>query len=600
MKNILKLVALLIVAFMIVGAFAACNGDSDTGNTTDNGNTNTNNNTNNNTNTDPGNTDDGGNTPAPTPTPDGDVVDDYDQNKTYSVVFKFVDPNGNALVNTSGEKPETEADIVRSVKGGKAALAPRGVIDDLQRYDDWVIVGWDSNGDGKADDIYSKVGRSLEVKTICRPKVDCTVTFVNEREEPIENGVLTLKEGAEITNELCEANFVIPVEVGKYFKGWTLASNSAESNSSVTCIADNCTFMPTYGATQGTIPLVTDTISIDGKKDSVYNNAAYLPLNNQRQAEGGAAAEDDPSVVGNLTSQRYKTKTTAGAYMVWDGEFLYILVEVSDKTLCGRNTFYINAVPNSFFNDTVELFYTFEQDTASNNKTKVGLDAQGVKLYSITRSQGLRSGKSTHFEEIEYAALNALTSEGVASGLSVTGYAADGTTDVPSYRVEFKIPAKTEGVPDEDAGADPTYGFLGSADDYESEEAFKNAITEADKDKTGSRFAFTDGKALKAGDFFRVALQVCDLMVPQDVLANPESGCHEDPSKTGKSAWLYNAEGTEVYPKFSAVAQTQYATKYYVMFSLGATDEALTTVYSFSADQKFLDANGKDITPRDE
>jgi len=574
MKNILKLLALALVVLMTIGVLVACNGDKG-----------------------------GDEKPSGGENPGGENPGGGEEDVTgtqFTVVFKFVDPNGNPLIDENGEV----ANITRPVTAPNGALAPRGVIGDPQKFQDWVVTGWDSDGDGVADTGYEKATKSMDVVTICRPKADCVVTFTRLDGSAIEGGEITVKEGTELTDQLIAQYFDIPVEMGKYFKNWVLSDASAESGSSTSCIVDDCTFVPTYGDTQGVVPLVSKgSVTVDGKKDSVYNNAAYLPLNNQRQAEENSAEalDDDPSVTGLATSARFKTKTSAGAYMVWDGEFLYVLIEVSDKTLSGRNMFYVKAVVNAYFNDAVELFYTFEQTQSStNNRTKVGMDAAGLKLYTIDpkTTAAQKGGRSTHFTEIVGATTCALKPADVeAGGLSVTGYAADGVTEMPSYRIELKIPAKTEGEPDVEnyEDIDPETGFIGgTADDYANEAEYNEALMNPDN------YKFTEGVQLKAGAFFRISLQVNDLMVNQDVLADPTSGCHEDSSKTGSKAYLYDAEGNEVYPKFSAVSQSQYNTKYYVCFSLGATDESLTTVYSFSADRKFLDKNGNDITPKDE
>ena len=585
MKNIVKLLALMLVVLMTIGLLVACNGDKtpsgDQGNTGDTGNT--------------GNT---GNTPGEDPGSNA---------KEFSVQFTFVDPEGNTLADP----------IVRpKVKRGNQAYPPNGYVNDVQRFDNYVITGWDSDGDGTADEGYKNVTRNMEVKALLRPKVDCTVNFVRLNGDAIENGTFTLKEGAEITEEMIAEKFDIPVEMGKYFKNWVLATET--SNSDIGCIRDNCTFKPTYGDTQGVVPLVNKgAVTVDGERDAAYDNAAFLPLNPLKQADTEAEAlDDDPNHLGSTTSgERYKTKTTAKAYMVWDGDFVYFLIEVSDKTVSGRNEFYVKAIENAYLNDAIELFYTFEQTQASaKNNTKVGMDAAGLAKYSISRTKGIGGGRSTHYEEIQAAADCALMyaeSAANARGLYTSGYSdAEKTIEAPSYRVELAIPAKTEGVADK-AGAeaagktiDEATGFVGgTAEDYGNDQAYQNAL------KNESNYMFTEGTKLKAGAFFRVSLQINDLMVSQTDLSDPTSGCHEDTSKDpvndpalkgdkyASLSYLYNAAGQGVYPKFAAIAQTQYQTKWYVCFSLGADSNSLTTVYSFGANREFLDKDGNDITP---
>ncbi len=575
MKNILKLLALMLVVLMTIGVLVACDGDK----TPDTGDT--------------------GKTPG------GEDEGDGSSAKTFTVTFKFLDPDGGELAD-----PIVRPKVTR---GGKA-LAPIGYVNDVQRFTDYVITGWDSNGDGVADEDYLNVTKNMEVVALLRTKVDCTVSFTRLDGTAIENGSITVKEGKDITPEMIAEKFDIPVEMGKYFKAWVLADDS--SNSDLSCIRDNCTFKPTYGDTQGVVPLVDSAITVDGVKDPVYENGAYLPLNNLRQAEGKPQLEDNPNFYGSTSAaDRYKTATSAGAYLVWDGDYVYFLIEVSDKSLSGRNEFYVMAIENAYLNDAAELFYSFEQTQAfTRNETKIGMDAAGLSKYSMSRTKGIGMGRSTHYEEIVAAADCALKYDAAtakARGLYSTGYSdAEKTVEAPSYRVEIKIPAKTEGVADK-AGAeaegktiDEATGFIGGKlEDYANETAYNNAL------KNEANYMFTEGTKLKAGAFFRVVLQVNDLMVDQNTLRDLSSGCHEDKSINpitdpaykddayAKANYLYNAEGKGVFPKFSAVAQTQYDTKYYVCFSLGADSQSKTTVYSFTADQKFLDKDGKDITP---
>lgn len=585
MKNIVKLLALMLVVLMTIGLLVACNDDktpsgdqSNTGNTDDTGKDN----------------------------PD-DKNDPEPNAKEFSVQFTFVDPEGNTLADP----------IVRpKVKRGNQAYPPNGYVNDVQRFDNYVITGWDSDGDGTADEGYKNVTRNMEVKALLREKVDCTVNFTRLNGDAIANGTFVVKEGAEITDEMIAEKFDIPVEMGKYFKNWVLASET--SNSDIGCIRDDCTFKPTYGDTQGVVPLVDKgAVTVDGARDAAYDNAAFLPLNPHKQADTEAEAlDDDPNHFGSTTSgERYKTKTTAKAYMVWDGDFVYFLIEVSDKTVSGRNEFYVKAIENAYLNDAVELFYTFEQTQASSrNNTKVGMDAAGLAKYSVSRTRGIGGGRSTHYAEIQAEAQCALMySEDVAiaNGLYRSGYSdAAKTVEAPSYRVEIAIPAKTEGVADK-AGAeadgltiDEATGFTGgTAEDYTNDFAYQEAL------KDEKNYMFTEGTKLKAGAFFRVALQINDLMVDQTTLSDLNSGCHEDNTKDPVNdpalkgdryaalSYLFNAAGVGVYPKFAAIAQTQYVTKYYVCFSLGADSNSLTTVYSFGPNREFLDKDGNDITP---
>ena len=506
--------------------------------------------------------------------------------ETFTVTFRFKLPDGTEI---------SEPVVRRNIKYGGRALGPNSFIDNPCRFEDYVLIGWDSDGDCQPDEGIARVTRNMEVYAIFREKILCTVNLF------AEDGVTliathSVKEGAALPTD----QISVPTVSGKYFLRWENVNLS--SPSTVDCIFGNCAFRAGYGAAQGVIPRVSSDITVDGQRDAAYAHAAYLPLNNKRQAEGTLQLENDPDFYASAErTNRYKTDTTAGAYLAWDGDYIYALIEVSDTTLTARNAFYIQAVQNSYLKDAVELFYSCEQDASFNrNYTKVSLDAMGMKLYSTSRDRGIGGGCSTHFAEIEYAAdcaFNHSSHISASRGLYATGYDSDGNR-APSYRIEFKIPAKTEGEADMEnyPDIDPMTGFIGGTqEDYANDQEYQNAL------QLESNYKFTDGKVLKAGNLFRVSLQVTDLMVPMEMLADRSSPCHEDSSinpdndRLAATTYLYNATGQGVYPKFSAVAQTQYDLIYYVWFVLGDDEESLTTVYDFTENQDFLDQNGKII-----
>ena len=156
------------------------------------------------------------------------------QKTDYSVSFTFIDPKGNVLA----------APIIRNwVKRGGEAPPPNGYVNNVQLFENYVIIGWDSNGDGKADAGYKRVTHDMEVKALLRAKANCTVTFLDSNGTPIPNGRITVKEGTRITDEMIAAHFEIPKVTGKYFIGWM---PSADSASDITCIRDSCTFKAMY------------------------------------------------------------------------------------------------------------------------------------------------------------------------------------------------------------------------------------------------------------------------------------------------------------------------------------------------------------------
>ncbi|MCQ2385866.1 MAG: hypothetical protein MJ078_04260, partial [Clostridia bacterium] len=378
-----------------------------------------------------------------------------------------------------------------------------------------------------------------------------------------------------------------------YFAGW----ENADPLSDVTTdsISADASFQPFYGLTDGTIPKVAQgAIKVDGAADEAYGkgteHAAMIPIGAFRQA-------DDKKTPGSPNAPTDYTQTTrktpdenvgkSMGYAAWDGEYIYIMVEVYDGSLTARSSFYVNAVANSYLNDTVEFFYSCEQVAAANgqNQTKVGVTACKVgsapKKFSMKLGSNINGGRSTWFEEIECATHTYLHN---LDDITLGGP----ETDLPNYRVEIKIPARTEGV---------------AADGCNELTGLKDGADEGSNDPDD--YAFTGGEALEAGSFFRISLQVNDLQHDLASLLDGASACHEDqsalaalteanPNYAGYA--LFDASGAEVLAediRFSAVGRTQYDLKYYITFSLGAAPEdGMTTIYSFDNNGEGLDKDG--------
>ena len=170
----------------------------------------------------------------------------------------------------------------------------------------------------------------------------------------------------------------------------------------------------------------------------------------------------------NVTADMINNAASAKFYAVWDGEFIYIAIEVTDTTEHARSANY-TAQPNPWVNDNLELYYSFGGDavpdvsnvseTYPTYKTVVRDSIGGVGGHTAIKSQ-----KSHYFNDIV---------------CNVTDR--DETGD-NTYIIEYKLPAKSEtwsGTP----------GAAGAA-----------------------AFATAAGSNLVAGDFIYLAYQLNDLM----------------------------------------------------------------------------------------
>ncbi|MBE6567379.1 MAG: hypothetical protein E7657_01830 [Ruminococcaceae bacterium] len=579
MKNFLRVLMLVLVFVLAFSVLVACNEDPDDGST------------------------DG--------TTDGTGEDDGDTTKKLSITFTYIDKNGNELKDVDGYSSYT----MKNIKYGDDARAYR--VDDVKSFEKYVITGWNADKEAakagtadanavkniKKDTVLYSVVRDKEVKTVTFLKPDGTTVI----------GTLPYYEGSALGKEAPR-----PTVPGQYFKQWKFVANSEEGkqDSTTSCIYGACSFQAVMGATDGTIGLVAkDSVTLDGKKDAAYGvknpeageiGAAYLALNN-------AKTSNDSYTVGETYTSGAETKTgtyalpsevKADTWMLWDGASIYLLIEVYDTSLTCRNDAYVKKGIDSYFNDAVELWYSFEQDaTLTENKTRVGLAAagdnvEGVKAgeakYALPRSvykgalTGIGGGRSTHFDEIKYAVRNYIYD--ASAGKDLTGLDAAGV-EAPSYTIELKIPAKTEGKADETKAVDATGAKLkGTA--LENFKATGRLDGRSEESNAISDYAFTPGDDLMVGDYVRFCLQINDLKISQDDLNSGDyfdspkdlTELKETPEGTDLTQEEYEKSNIALFEldestgkwivartsgKFTAAGSTQHNLSMYLMFSLG-------------------------------
>ena len=552
MKKLLKIMSLVLVLVLAIGVMVACNDTTPPADV-------------------PGNTDDPGTTPPvddPGTTPpadDGNGEDATDIGVKYTVTFKYVDPQGNEIKDKDGYGEKDH----KNIKWDGDARNTN--IDDVQAFADYVIIGWNADLEAaKAGTVDPKATANVKgnrtLYSVVRAKAEVKVVLQNSVGEKI--GEVNVKEG----EALPAVDY--PREVGKYFKGWEKVGTTT---SELDCIREACTFKATAGVTDGIVGKVAaGSIVIDAKKDAAYTTSgAVLPVNMKRNADGA-------KMVDNAGSRAIPTSKTDVA-VVWDGDYVYMLIEVYDKTLLQRADAYVKGGIDAWLNDSVELWYTFEQNASlAKNETRIGLDCMGKGTYALGRDKGIGGGRSTHYEEIEYATRDAFHH----TGTDLSTPAALGIT-APSYIIEYKIPAKTEGAADVAKYPDLTGSDL---------ESFKKTGLIPGKTMSNdiNDFAFTDGQKLVAGDFIRLNLQVNDLMFTQDQIEGKTNEMIDSPDEARLIADLgadYKKQSTGLYAldvvtgkltgaaypytaKFAAAGSTQRDVKYYIMLSLGDTAKA--------------------------
>ena len=604
MKQLLKVLTLVLVLVLAIGVLVACGEETPS---TGDGNGDTNNDG---TNDDPG---------KDKPNTDGE----------FTVTFVYIDKQGNPLADVGGYTQKLHPRI----EYGKNARNTN--TDSVTAFEEVVIIGWNADKEaakaGTVDEgCIKNITEDKTVYSVVRAKEEKTVTFQNSKGETFKT--VKVLEGAKIDN-----SFARPSEMGRYFKEWQFAANNEEGkrDSNVNCIYGSCTFKAVMGATDGTIGKVaSNAIKLDAKKDAAYaTSGAYLAHNTAKMANDAKTVADGGT---------YMVPTVkADTWMVWDGDYIYLLIEVFDKSLTCRSDAYVKSGADAWCNDTVELWYNFEQDaTLTKNSTRVGLGAmgdietKGDAKYALPRSvyngaeTGIGGGRSTHYDDIEYAVRNYVILAGTGDDMS--DLSTDGQAK-PSYIIEFKIPAWTEGE------ADLNYAYK----DWDG--AKKEKLTGTDLEsfkKTGrlygvdasvdniNSYRFTPGTQLQSGDFVYFCLQINDLKISIDdlnfqakkyldtpTLAEAKEFVEalgyvwDETTTLDSKIMLYEFDkttgklkGASTTDRFSATGSTQYNLTMYLMFSLSGDENADTKVYGFRADltdtkkQVMLDKDGKVYT----
>ena len=571
MKKFVRLLSLLMVLLLAVCVFVACNDTPDGGKTPDGG----------------GTTPDGGD--------GGD--DDVDTTQKFTATFKFVAPDGTEL----------EADVERrNIAYNEEARQPNGYLNNVTKFEDYVLIGWDSDGDGLADEGYKHVKKNLTIKAVFRDKLYFDVNFYAVDGEICST--VNVKEGCAV--DLSKVSYD-PI-VGQIFKQWKNADK--DNSTTLENVRSNADFVAEFAKIDSVIPMVAkNTITVDGKKDPAYLSGAYLPVNEERHADraestfsSADAQAARPQNQGDLipNTEIASSWTTTDAWLVWDGDYIYVMIEVADKTLTYRNPKYVQLNANAWLNDNIECYFNFEQaSTSEKNKKKLGMDALGQKLFA--NSIAVYGSNSTHYAEMEGAARSALGyfKNGAQIGYDTTDNLTndkallESTDDVRvqyaetlndqkyySHRIELKLPAWTEGVPDTENYPVDENGRLPAGTLLEEGVMAGTEVPELTNPNDASQvlmdyYRFTSGEKLQVGSFVRFVLQINDLMVSLEDMLDPTSGYYEgDPSEMQVGdTFLYKIAGDRTsmfYPPFVPSGHTQYDLSGYVAFSLGGEGDA--------------------------
>ena len=179
----------------------------------------------------------------------------------------------------------------------------------------------------------------------------------------------------------------------------------------------------------------TDTITVDGEKDTAYSDAVSVPVTTVASGE---------------------TDTTANACFMWDDQFYYIFVEVNDDTIIGRDYSY-EGEQWTEHNDTVEIWMDILHDDSSHGPGGYSGGFGGAyrgepgpmceAQFKINPGAQYPKGDVRYGADSEFGFDGWWSNEAKNDGLTV------GTTkikdDNTGYTVEYRISTSIANIPEE-------------------------------------------------------------------------------------------------------------------------------------------------------
>jgi hypothetical protein len=151
-----------------------------------------------------------------------------------------------------------------------------------------------------------------------------------------------------------------------------------------------------------------DGVTVYAPADPIFSSsAAKFPSDDVKSySKAGANVEDKIYCKGNLS-------------FAWDGKFIYVACDVYDPTLMTRDDSYFLNEINPAYNDTFELYYSFNKYPEKSTRKIAKIDAFGRRVFAAKNGE-----KSAYFNEITFT--HKMSKE------------------ANSYYIIYKIPAMTE------------------------------------------------------------------------------------------------------------------------------------------------------------
>lgn len=302
---------------------------------------------------------------------------------------------------------------------------------------------------GYSTEVWKKNGiaEDLTVEVLYAPLDKYSVKFLNPDGSVLKQ--LSVTEGFDVDKAEIPAANAVKVSEGYYFAGW-------ENENLLTNVTKDVTVKATQKKATATLKKLAAKPTVDGVKDD-----GYVLIGSLDHVIGGKAVDE-------ATWKEKSQGIDAQVYACYDGDYIYVYVEVKDSKVVSFGKEYYNAGFDAWQGDNVEMWFKLDGAQYKNS-----VDAFGYKQYSTIPLHGDKTLFATRL----------IGDDNLAS------YKAAGKpviTNATGYVVEMAVPANRVG---EDGGL----GEKLKAKDYV--ELLLQLNSAQNIDETSINQAIKDGKA---------------------------------------------------------------------------------------------------------
>ena len=265
---------------------------------------------------------------------------------------------------------------------------------------------------GYSTEVWKKNGitEDMTVEVLYAPLDKYSVKFLNPDGSVLKQ--LSVTEGFDVDKAEIPAANAVTVSEGYYFAGW-------ENENLLTNVTKDVTVKATQKKATATLKKLAAKPTVDGVKDD-----GYVLIGSLDHVIGGKAVDE-------ATWKEKSQGIDAQVYACYDGDYIYVYVEVTDSKVVSFGREYYNGGFDAWKGDNVEMWFKLDGKDYKNS-----VDAFGYKQYSPIPLHGDKTLFATRL----------IGDDNLAS------YKAAGkpvVTNATGYAVEMAVPANRVG---EDGG----------------------------------------------------------------------------------------------------------------------------------------------------